>query len=169
MLDIKLIREQPDFVRQRLAARAGGDDARIDDLLALDDRRRKLLAEVEALKAQRNRVSKEIGALVAQKKAAEAEAKKAETREIGEKINGLDRAVAEAEKARDEILLRLPNLPHRSVGIGRTSADNPEVRSWGAKPEFGFKPKSHIEICEDLKLVDFARGARLTRLRSAAM
>src|SRR5437762_12969778 len=80
VLDIKLIREQPDFVRQRLAARAGGDDARIDDLLALDDRRRKLLAEVEALKAQRNRVSKEIGALVAQKKAAEA---RSEERRVG--------------------------------------------------------------------------------------
>ena len=162
MLDIKLIREQPDLVRQRLAARAGGDDARIDDLLALDERRRKLLAEVEALKARRNRVSKDIGALMAQKKAAEAEARKAETREMGERITGLDRAVADAEKARDEILLRLPNLPHSSVPVGKASADNPEVRTWGARPECGFNARSHVEICEDLKLVDFARGARLT-------
>src|ERR1043166_6629897 len=75
VLDIKLIREQPDLVRQRLATRAGGDEARIDELLALDERRRKLLAEVEALKAQRNRVSKEIGALMALRKASDAEAK----------------------------------------------------------------------------------------------
>jgi hypothetical protein len=68
MLDIKLIREQPDFVRQRLATRNAGDEARIDDVLKFDEQRRKILAEVEALKAQRNRVSKEIGALMGQKK-----------------------------------------------------------------------------------------------------
>ena len=79
MLDIKLIREKPDFVRQRLATRGAGDEAKIDELLKLDEQRRKILAEVEALKAQRNRVSKEIGALMGQKKTAEAEAKKAET------------------------------------------------------------------------------------------
>ena len=83
MLDIKLIREKPDFVRQRLATRGAGDEARIDELLKLDEQRRKILAEVETLKAQRNRVSKEIGALMGQKKIAEAEAKKAETRELG--------------------------------------------------------------------------------------
>src|SRR6266536_733914 len=94
-------------------------------------------------KEVRNRVSKEIGALMAQKKASEAEARKAETRQIGEKIGELDKAVAAAERARDEILLRLPNLPHSSVAVGRTSADNPEVRSWGEKPAHGFKPRSH--------------------------
>src|SRR5207245_2004146 len=113
------------------------------ELLELDDRRRKLLAEVEVLKARRNRVSKEIGALMAQKKAAEAEAKKTETRQIGEQIAELDKGVTEAEKARDGILLRLPNLPHVSAAIGRTPADNPEVRRWGEKPAFSFKPQSH--------------------------
>jgi len=162
VLDIKLIREQPDFVRQRLATRAGGDEARLDEVLALDDQRRRLLAEVEALKAGRNRVSKEIGALMAQKKAAEAEAMKAETRQIGEKIAQLDKAVAAAEKARDEILLGLPNLPHSSVAMGTTAADNTQVRTWGTRPGFSFKPKSHVEICEHLGLVDFARGSRLT-------
>src|SRR5213079_1946065 len=108
VLDIKLIREQPDFAREPLASRGAGDEVEIDTLLELDDRRRKLLAEVESLKAQRNRVSKEIGLLMAQKKAAEAETKKGETRQIGDKIAELDKAVAAAEKARDEILLRLP-------------------------------------------------------------
>ena len=83
MLDIKLIREKPDFVRQRLATRGAGDEAQIDELLKLDEQRRKILAEVETLKAQRNRVSKEIGALMGQKKIAEAEAKKAETQRFG--------------------------------------------------------------------------------------
>ena len=162
MLDIRLIREQPDFVRERLGTRGGGDQTRLDELLALDEQRRKWLGEVEGLKAQRNRVSKEIGALMAQKKTDEAEAKKADTRKIGDRIAELDRAVVKLEAERDKILLQLPNLPHTSVPTGKSSADNPEVRVWGRKPGFSFQPKTHIEICESLKLVDFARGARLS-------
>jgi seryl-tRNA synthetase len=162
MLDIKLVRESTDKVRQRLATRGAGDEARIDELLKLDEHRRKLLAEVEGLKAQRNRVSKEIGALMGQKKTAEAEAKKAETRELGDKITALDKEAASAEAQRDEVLLRLPNLPHESVAIGKTAEDNPLVRTWGEKAAFGFKAKSHVELCDSLKLVDFARGAKLS-------
>jgi seryl-tRNA synthetase len=162
MLDIKLIREQPDFVRQRLATRGAGDEARIDDVLKLDEQRRKLLAEVEGLKARRNKVSKEIGALMGQKKIEEAEARKKETRELGDKITELDKRAAEVEPARNEVLLRLPNLPHNSVPVGKTPEDNPVVRTWGEKSAFSFKPKAHVEICESLKLVDFARGAKLS-------
>jgi seryl-tRNA synthetase len=162
MLDIKLIREQPDLVRQRLATRGAGDEARIDELLRLDEQRRKLLAEVEGLKAQRNRVSKEIGALMGQKKIDEAEAKKKETRELGDKISELDKQAAAAEAARDEILLSLPNLPHESVAIGKTAEDNPVMRTWGDKAAFSFTPKSHVDLCESLKLVDFARGTKLS-------
>ncbi len=162
MLDIKLIREQTDTVRQRLATRGAGDEARIDEVLKSDEQRRKLLAEVEGLKAQRNRVSKEIGALMGQKKTAEAEEKKKETRDLGDKIAELDKQAAAAEAARDALMLRLPNLPHDSVTVGKTAEDNPEMRTWGAKPEFAFKPKSHTELCETLKLVDFARGAKLS-------
>lgn len=162
MLDIKLIREQPDHVRERLAARGAGDDARVGEALALDEQRRKALAEVEQLKAERNRVSKEIGALMGQKKLEEAEAKKKQTREIGDRITTLDKRVAEAEASRDEILLRLPNLPHANVAIGKSAGDNPIVRTWGKAPTYAFKAKSHIELCESLKLVDFARGAKLS-------
>jgi seryl-tRNA synthetase len=162
MLDIKMIRENADKVRQRLATRGAGDEQRIDELLTVDEQRRKFLAEVENLKAQRNRVSKEIGALMGQKKLAEAEAKKAETRDLGDKIAALDKQATAAETARDEIMLRLPNLPHESVTVGKTAEDNPEIRVWGNKPEFGFKPKSHIELCESLKLIDFARGTKLS-------
>ena len=162
VLDIKLIREKPDFVRSRLATRGAGDEARIDELLRLDEQRRKALAEVESLKAQRNRSSKEIGALMGQKKTAEAEAKKNETRELGDRIAALDKQAAEAEAARDALMLQLPNLPHESVKIGKTGEDNPLVRVHGGKADFTFKPKSHVEICESLKLVDFARGAKLS-------
>src|SRR5688572_11083573 len=101
MLDIKAIREQPNLVRKRLATRGAKDELKIDEVLALDEKRRQLLNESESLKAQRNRVSKEIGALMAQKKAAEAEAKKAETRELGDRITNLDREIAAVEQARE--------------------------------------------------------------------
>jgi seryl-tRNA synthetase len=162
MLDIKLIRERPDFVRQRLATRGAGDELRIDEVLRLDEQRRKLLNEVESLKAQRNRASKEIGALMGQKKTAEAEAKKKETRELGERIAALDKEAVDAETARHQLLLRLPNLPHESVPPGRAAEDNPVVRVHGEKPSFAFKPKTHLELCESLKLVDFARAAKLS-------
>ena len=162
MLDIKLIREKPDFVRQRLATRGAGDEAKIDELLKFDEERRKALAEVETLKAQRNKVSKEIGALMGQKKTAEAEAKKAETRDLGDKIAVLDEKAKEAEAVRDQLMLQLPNLPHESVKVGKTAEDNPVIRSHGDKASFAFKPKSHVELCESLKLVDFARGAKLS-------
>jgi seryl-tRNA synthetase len=162
VLDIKLIREKPDFVRQRLATRGAGDETHIDELLKLDEQRRKSLAGVETLKAQRNRVSKEIGALMGQKKTAEAETKKAETRDLGERIARLDQEAAQAEAARDTLMLQLPNLPHATVPQGKSAEDNREVRVHGEKPAFSFKPKSHVELCESLKLVDFARGAKLS-------
>ncbi|HXC35369.1 MAG TPA: serine--tRNA ligase [Candidatus Acidoferrales bacterium] len=162
MLDIKLIREKPDFVRERLATRGAGDEARIDDLLKLDEERRAILGTVETFKARRNRVSKEIGALMAQKKTAEAEAKKAETRDLGDQISALDKQTAEVDARRDALMLQLPNLPHESVKVGRTAEDNPVFRVHCEKANFSFKPKSHVELCESLKLVDFARAAKLS-------
>jgi seryl-tRNA synthetase len=160
-LDIKLIREKPAFVRERLATRGAGDEALIDGILEADEQRRKALAEVEALKATRNRVSKEIGALMGQKKLAEAEAKKAETKDLGDKIAALDKSAKEAQVNRDELMLRLPNLPFETVPIGKLAEDNPVIRVHGDKPSLTFKPKTHVELCESLGLVDFARGAKL--------
>lgn len=162
MLDIKLIRERPDFVRQRLASRGAGDEAKVDEVLKLDEQRRKLLNEVEAMKAQRNRASKEIGALMGQKKTQEAEAKKKETRELGDRIAQLDKQGAEIEAAREKVMLQIPNLPHASVPVGKAAEDNPVVRVSGEKPAFTFKPKSHVEICDRLKLVDFDRATKLS-------
>jgi seryl-tRNA synthetase len=162
VLDIKLIREKPDFVRQRLASRGAGDEALVEKIIQTDDTRRKLLGEVETLKSQRNRVSKEIGALMGQKKTEEAEAKKKETRDLGDRITQLDKQVAECDAERDKLMLQLPNLPHESVPTGKTAEDNPVVRTFAEKPSFAFKPKTHVELCEHLKLVDFARGAKLS-------
>ena len=162
MLDIELIRNRTEFVRAQLALRGAGDEALIDKILQADAQRRTLLTEVESLKSQRNRVSKEIGALMGQKKLAEAEAKKTETRDLGDRIAALDQGVKQADAERDRLMLQVPNLPQASVPTGRTAADNPEVRVHGAKPEFAFKPKSHVELCESLQLVDFARAAKLS-------
>lgn len=162
VLDIKLIREKTDFVRQRLATRGAGDEKLIEALLQSDEQRRKALAEVETLKATRNRVSKEIGALMGQKKLEEAESKKRETKDLGDRIASLDKEAATAEATRDELMLRLPNLPHESVPHGKSAEDNPLVRVHGEKAEFTFKPKTHVELCESLGLVDFARGAKLS-------
>ncbi len=162
MLDIKLIREKPDFVRQRLATRGAGDEQLIDGIVQHDEARRKALAEVETLKATRNRVSKEIGALMGQKKLAEADAKKAETKNLGDQITTLDAEAKAAEAARDELMLRLPNLPHESVVLGKSAEDNPEVRVHGTKAVFPFQPKAHVALCESLKLVDFARATKLS-------
>ena len=162
MLDIKLIRESTAFVKQRLATRGVGDEARIDEVLQFDEQRRAALSEGELLKSERNKASKEIAGLMGQKKLAEAEARKAEVRQLGDRIAELDKVVADVELKRDALLMRLPNLPHESVALGKDAADNPEIRTWGSKPEFTFKPKSHVNLCESLGLVDFARGAKLS-------
>jgi seryl-tRNA synthetase len=162
MLDIKLIRDQPDFVRQRLATRGAGDEALVDKILQIDEKRRKFLAGLELLKAERNRVSKEIGTLIGQKKNAEAEAKKNEMRQLGDTIKTAEENLGVPDAERDRLMLQLPNLPHESVKIGKTAEDNPVVRVHGEKAAFTFKPKSHVELCESLKLVDFARATKLS-------
>jgi seryl-tRNA synthetase len=99
---------------------------------------------------------------MARKESAEAESKKTESRALGERIAGLEKERALAEEERDALMLQLPNLPNEKVKIGQSAADNPEVRSWGAKPRFAFQPQTHVQLCESLKLVDFARGAKLS-------
>lgn len=165
MLDIKLIRDQPDFVRQRLATRGAGDEKLIDGILQADEQRRKFLAATEKIKSERNRVSKEIGTLMSQKKFEEAEAKKKQVREWDEIIKtneGLASAPNEELEKLKILMLQLPNLPHESVPPGKSAQDNLEIRVHGEKANFSFKPKSHVELCESLMLVDFARGAKLS-------
>jgi len=160
MLDIKLIREKPDFVRERLATRGGGDEARIGEIAALDEQRRKLVAEGDALKAERNKVSKEIGAL--KSKGKDASAPMSAMKQVGERISAIDAEVTGVDAKLHEILLMVPNLPHESVAVGKDSADNPEVRRWGEAPKFAFPAQAHWDIGERLGILDFARAAKIS-------
>ena len=160
MLDIKLIREKPDFVRQRLATRGRGDEARIADIAALDEQRRKLIGEGDNLKAERNTVSKQIGAL--KSKGQDASAQMAAMKQVGERIASLDAEVAALDAKLQDILLMIPNLPHESVVTGEEAADNPEVKRWGEAPKFTFQPKPHWDIGEKLGILDFARAAKIS-------
>src|SRR5205807_4285164 len=117
---------------------------------------------VESLKATRNKVSKEIGALIGQKKTTEAESKKKETRDLGERIAAVDKEAAKAEAARDSLMLGLPNLPHESVPIGKSAEENTVMREWGEKANFAFKAEPHVELCERLRLIDFERAAKIS-------
>ena len=158
MLDIKLIRENPDVVREALQNRHSGDS--IDDILILDERRRGLIVEVEALKARRNEVSKEIGR-TKEKPPALLE----EMRKIGDRIKNLDEQVASIEKELYDQLLRIPNLQHQSVPIGAGAEDNKVIRQWGQQKRFDFDPKPHWDLGEALDIIDFERGVKLSGTR----
>ena len=160
MLDIKLIREKPDFVRERLATRGRGDDARIAEIAALDEHRRKLLAEGDNLKAERNKVSKEIGAL--KSKGQDMGAQMSAMKQVGERVAAIDAEVAGIDTKLHDILLMTPNLPHESVAVGKEATDNPEVRRWGEAPKFAFLVKAHWDIGEQLGILDFARAAKIS-------
>ncbi|MDD3275740.1 MAG: serine--tRNA ligase, partial [Kiritimatiellales bacterium] len=160
MLDIKLIRENPDAVKRALATRKA--DADIDGLLALDAARRAAITEAEELKSTRNSASKKIGALMGQKKFDEAEAAKEEVRIIGDRIAALDEQVRELDEKILHTMLFIPNLPRPGVPVGQSEADNPVVRTFGEVKKFDFEVKPHWDICEALKLVDFERGTKIT-------
>ncbi len=134
MLDIKLIREQPDWVRGRLAARGAGDEASVAELLALDEERRRRLAEVEKFKAERNRISKEIGSLIAEGKTHEAEERKIRVRELSERVAGGDAGIKTTGNARDQILLRLPNLPQTERPFGPEQFGQCDCENLGGPP-----------------------------------
>jgi len=158
MLDIKFIRENPDAVREALRNRHSGDS--IEDILALDEKRRALLVEVEGMKARRNEVSKEIGK-TKQKPPALID----EMRQIGDRIKDLDVQVESIEKELNDQLLRIPNIQHSSVPIGAGSEDNKVARQWGEQKKFAFEPKPHWDLGEALGIIDFERGVKLSGTR----
>ncbi len=158
MLDIKLIRENPDSVRQALDRRRS--DFSIDDVLKLDEQRRSLLVDVEGLKARRNDVSKEIG-----RTGEKPPQLLKEMRNIGERIKGLDRQVESVEGQLNDLLLQVPNIPHDSVPLGDGGEDNKTVREWGEIRKFDFTPRPHWELGESLGIIDFERGVKLSGSR----
>ena len=158
MLDLKFIRENPDVVREGL--RNKGEKLNIDEVLDLDAKRRELLHEVEGLKAERNRLSQEVSARKKAKQDASDIIEK--TREIGQQIKQYDEQLREVETALEDLLLRIPNLPHSSVPVGKDASENVVVKSWGEPLTFDFPISDHLEICERLDIVDFPRGSKIT-------
>lgn len=161
MLDIRLIRERPDFIAERLTTRGDASAGEtVAKILAFDEARRHAETEAQGLKAERNRVSKELGAR--KTKGEDITAASAEVRTMGERISQLDAAAAAADAGQREALLHTPNVPHDACPVGHTAEDNPVVREWGKKPEFDFKAKSHIEVGTALGLLDFDRATKIS-------
>jgi seryl-tRNA synthetase len=159
MLDIRLIREQPDLVKSRLATRGGEDAAKIDEVLAVDAERRKAETALQQLNADRKRLSKEIGGKRAKGEAtADIEAK---VREIGDEITRLSEETTAFDERQRELLLGIPNLPHGNAPVGNDAADNPVIRSWGEKPELK-DALDHVALGAKLKLFDLERAAKLS-------
>lgn len=161
MLDMKFVRENPEKVQEALKNR--GNLLDLGEFLALEKERRQLLGESEARKSERNAVSQRIS--VMKKNKENADDLVAEMRQAGEKISALDAKLREVEESLRAILLRIPNLPHASVPVGKDENDNPEVRRWGEQTKFAFAPKPHWEIGESLGILDAERAAKVTGAR----
>ncbi len=161
MLDIKLIREQTDLVKEGIRKR-DEDPAMIDRVLEVDGRRRELIFQVERFKAEKNTASKEIGKI---KDAAERTKRIAELRAQHDPIPELDKQITEVETQLQRLMLELPNLPHPDVPVGTSEDDNIIVRTEGEQREFPFKPRPHWELGEALDIIDFERGVKLSGSR----
>src|SRR5450432_80658 len=160
MLDIRLIREKPGFVKDRLASRGGNDHLKIDEVLAVDAERRKMETALQQFNADRKRLSKEIGA--ARGRGDDSAEFEERVRKIGDEIAELVRQTAEAEERQRNLLLNIPNLPHADAPRGQSAADNPVVRSWGEKPQFNGPVLDHLALGAKLNLFDLERATKLS-------
>jgi seryl-tRNA synthetase len=158
MLDIKLIRENPELVRQALEKR--GDSFALDSILEIDGRYRSLLRQTEDLRAKHNEASKQLS-----KSQEKPPQRIAQMRQLGEQISSLQQQTKEAKANLDSLLLELPNIPHPSVPLGRGADDNVVARTWGKPGEFSFKPLPHWELGEKLGIIDFQQGVKLSGTR----
>ncbi|MDE3178522.1 MAG: serine--tRNA ligase [Acidobacteriota bacterium] len=163
MLELGFVRDNLELVRQKIADRGSPD--LLEDFESTDAARRKLLVESEALKAHRNKVSGEIAALKKQKQ--DASALIAEMKQASDEISALDQKANAEDDKLQEILARIPNLPHESVPVGKTAEDNREVRRWGRPREFDFEPKAHWDLGPALGILDFDRAAKISGARFA--
>lgn len=162
MLQINFIRQNAALVKERLQARNFADVALVDTILALDEQARKLKVESETLQAGMNAASKEIGMLMGKGDKEAAEAKKQEVSQYKSQQQLLGQQLADAEKAVQDEIIKLPNLPHTSVPAGKTPADNVVVREGGKKPALPAGAVPHWELIKKYDIVDFETGAKLT-------
>lgn len=158
-----MIRERPDWVKERIRLKGDNVDAEIDRILELDRQRREIIAEVEALKHERNVVSEEIAR---RKRLGEPVEELVEKmRDVSDRIKVLDEKLSENERELNSLLLIIPNLPHESVPVGEDESGNVEVMRWGEPRQFDFEPKPHWEIAQRLGIIDFERGVKLSGSR----
>jgi seryl-tRNA synthetase len=157
MLDIRFIRENTDAVKAAMANRNA--EADIDALLELDNRRRTIVAEAEEMKAERNRISKNIGQMI--KEGKNPEEIKAQVRDMGDRISAFDEELRGIEADIRNHLLFIPNMPSGSTPVGRDETANPVVRSWGEQRTFDFEPRPHWDLGVELGIFDFERGAKI--------
>lgn len=162
MLDVKLLRSDLDKVKQALNHR-GKSAEDLERFTSLDNRRRQLLQEVEQLKNRRNVVSQEVAKLKKEKQNADALIE--EMRQVGDRIKAMDEEIRTLEADIDTIVLAIPNVPHGSVPVGSSEEDNVEIRRIGDVPEFGFEPKAHWDIAQELGILDFEAAAKVTGSR----
>src|SRR5260221_40468 len=160
MLDIRLIRENSDFVRERLATRGSVAAFSIDLLLEADAKRRQVDTFIQGCNARRKTLSKEIG--IKRSNGLQSAELEAQVRSIGEEIARWTETLGNVQQNFDGLIYQIPNLPHPHCPIGSSPEDNPLVRTWGEKPAFSFAPKSHIELGEKLGLFDFERAVKIT-------
>jgi seryl-tRNA synthetase len=161
MLDIKYLRQNIEIVRKKMDER--GQSIDFDRFLGLDAKRRDILQSVETLRNERNDASKAIGEL--KKKKQDASELIEKMSRVSVSIKEYDETLRITEEELNAFVLTVPNVQHESVPVGHSSADNPVVRSWGEKPSFSFEPKQHFELGENLNILDFARGAKITGAR----
>ena len=161
MLDLNLIREEPELVREAMVKRQM-DPSVVDQVLSLDLKRRDLIVQVETMRSERNSVSKEIGRM---KDKDARQAKIHEMRQLGDKIDGLDNELSQVDSELSSIMAVLPNIPDPEVPVGVDDKDNIVLRTVGEKSEFDFEPKPHWDIGTDLGIIDFDRGVRLAGSR----
>ena len=161
MLDIKYLRQNIDFVRQKMDER--GQKIDFDRFIRLDAKRRDILGAVETLRNERNSVSKQVGEL--KKKKEDASALIEKMGDVSAKIKEYDESLRVTEEELNAFVMIVPNIQHESVPQGSGSEDNAVVRTWGEKPVFSFEPKQHFDLGENLNILDFARGAKITGAR----
>lgn len=157
MLELRFIRENSDIVKKAIKDR--NLDLDIEELLAIDSKRREMLKETEALKHRKNMMSQEIGKKIAEKE--DVSHQKSEMRILSQKIKEIDVKVGETNHKLADLLLLIPNIPHKSVPVGSDPEGNKVIKEWGKPPKFRFEPRTHIELADLLDIIDFKRASKI--------
>ncbi len=161
MLDIKLIRENPERINELLKRR--NPDLSIDEVIAIDVQRRKVQAQADELRAKRKKDSQMIGEL--KKKGENTDAVQAEVKLLGDEIKALEEEESRLDEQQKSLLLHTPNIPDETTPVGKSEDDNVVVSTWGEPTKFDFEPKAHWDLCEEKNLVDFERGVKISQSR----